>query len=154
TVNTRFNQDAFKLELGVDKLLSESENGQLIGGLNAHYVHGKTDTKSPHGDGEIKTDGYGLGATITWYKPDGWYADGQARFTWYDSDLRSKLAHRSLIRGNDGFGYAASVESGKRITLNESRSFTPQAQLVYSNVDFDSFTDTFGARVSRSRGES
>lgn len=111
-------------------------------------------TKSPHGNGEIKTDGYGLGATLTWYKPNGWYADGQARFTWYDSDLRSKLAHRSLVRGNDGFGYAASVESGKRIALNESRSLTPQAQLVYSNVDFDSFTDTFGARVSRSRGES
>src|SRR5690606_25742179 len=61
---------------------------------------------------------------------------------------------RSLIRGNDGFGSAASVASGKRITLNEYRSFTPEAHLVYSNVDFDSFTDTFGARVSRSRGES
>lgn len=154
TSNTSFNQDVFKLELGVDKLLSESENGKLIAGLNAHYVHGRTDTRSPHGNGEIRTDGYGLGATLTWYKPDGWYMDGQARVTWYDSDLRSKLAHRSLVRSNDGFGYAASVESGKRIALNESLSIMPQAQLTYSNINFDSFIDTFGARVSRRNGHS
>jgi len=31
---------------------------------------------------------------------------------------------------------------------------TPQAQLVYSNVDFDSFRDVFDASVSLDRGES
>lgn len=55
---------------------------------------------------------------------------------------------------DNGFGYALSLESGKRISLSENWSVTPQAQLVYSNVDFDSFRDVFGAEVKSDRGDS
>lgn len=154
TSDTRYDQDIFRLQVGVDRMMKESENGKLIGGLAVHYVHGKTNTKSVHGDGEINTDGYGIGGTLTWYNKNGFYLDGQARLTWYDSDLNSKLAHRSLAKGNDSFGYASSIEGGKRIALDSAWSITPQAQLAYSNVDFDTFTDTFGTRVSNGHGES
>lgn len=154
TSDTSYDQNIFRLQVGVDRQLNESSNGKLIGGLTAHYVHGQTDSKSAHGDGEIDTDGYGVGGTLTWYGKNGFYLDGQARFTWYDSDLNSKLARKSLVKDNDGFGYASSIEGGKRIALDSNWSLTPQAQLVYSNVDFDAFTDAFGARVSRANGES
>lgn len=36
-----------------------------------------------------------------------------------------------------------SVETGKRFALNPSWTLTPQAQLVYSAVDFDSFDKAF-----------
>lgn len=61
---------------------------------------------------------------------------------------------RSLANDNDGFGYSLSLETGKRIALDGNWSVTPQAQLAYSNVDFDSVTDPFGARVSMDRSES
>ncbi|PVY61424.1 outer membrane autotransporter protein [Pusillimonas noertemannii] len=154
TSNTAYDQDIFKIQIGVDRLLNESENGKLIGGLGVHYAHGKTDVKSAHGNGEINTKGYGVGGTLTWYNHNGFYLDNQARLTWYDSDLNSRLASRSLAQGNDGFGYALSVEGGKRIALDSAWSITPQAQLAYSNVDFDTFTDPFGARVGNGRGES
>ncbi|WP_235943026.1 autotransporter family protein [Ochrobactrum soli] len=154
TSDTDFNQNVFKMQAGVDGLLTETENGTLIGGVFVQYVHGKTKVNSVFGDGEISTDGYGFGGTLTWYGNEGFYIDGQAQVTWYNSDLNSILARRGLTDGNDGIGYALSIETGKRIALDPEWSVTPQAQLVYSSVDFDDFTDTFGAPVSLDKGDS
>ncbi|MGU3401528.1 autotransporter outer membrane beta-barrel domain-containing protein [Brucellaceae bacterium D45D] len=154
TSSTDYDQNILKLQAGLDGLLLENEGGKLIGGVTVHYAHGKTETQSVHGDGEIATDGYGFGGTLTWYGENGFYLDGQAQVTWYDSDLSSTLANTTLADGNDGFGYALSVEGGKRIAIDQAWSLTPQAQLVYSSVDFDDFTDTFGSRISLDRGDS
>lgn len=154
TSATDYDQNVFKLQAGIDGLLAETENGKLIGGVTIHYAHGKTDINSVYGDGEIRTDGYGFGGTLTWYGENGFYLDGQGQVTWYTSDLNSLLANTNLTDGNDGFGYTLSLEGGKRIAIDPAWSLTPQAQLVYSNVDFDAFTDVFGSRVSIDRGES
>ncbi|MGU3401271.1 autotransporter outer membrane beta-barrel domain-containing protein [Brucellaceae bacterium D45D] len=154
TSSTDYDQNILKLQAGLDGLLVENEGGKLIGGVTVHYAHGKTKTNSVHGDGEISTDGYGFGGTLTWYGENGFYLDGQAQLTWYRSDLNSTLANTTLVDGNDGFGYALSVEGGKRIAIDQAWSLTPQAQLVYSSVDFDDFTDTFGSQVSLDRGDS
>ncbi len=154
TSRTDYNFNTFRMQAGLDGLFVENENGKLIGGVTVHYVHGKAKTRSVYGDGEISTDGYGLGGTLTWYGESGFYVDGQAQATWYKSDLNSMLANLALTDGNDGFGYALSLESGKRVMLNEQWSVTPQAQLVYSNVDFDSFNDVFDATVDLNRGDS
>nr|WP_312196596.1 autotransporter outer membrane beta-barrel domain-containing protein [Brucella anthropi] len=154
TSGTDYDQNIFKLQAGIDGLLTETERGKLIGGVTIHYAHGKTDIDSVYGDGEIRTDGYGFGGTLTWYGENGFYLDGQGQVTWYTSDLNSLLANTNLTDGNDGFGYTLSLEGGKRIAIDPAWSLTPQAQLVYSNVDFDAFTDFFGSRVSIDRGES
>ncbi len=90
----------------------------------------------------------GTGAPTT----DGIKAQGQV--TWYDSDLYSDTLRQRLADGSDGFGYALSLEAGKRIALNENWILTPQAQLTWSTVDFDSFIDPYGARVSLDKGDS
>lgn len=154
TSDTDFNQNVFKMQAGVDGLLTETENGTIIGGVFTQYAHGKSKTYSIYGDGEISTDGYGVGGTLTWYGNEGFYVDGQAQVTWYNSDLSSVLARRGLVDGNDGIGYALSIESGKRFAIDPEWSVTPQAQLVYSSIDFDDFTDTFGASVSLDKGDS
>ncbi|NKC49829.1 autotransporter outer membrane beta-barrel domain-containing protein [Ochrobactrum anthropi ATCC 49188] len=154
TSSTEYDQNIFKLQAGLDGMLAEIESGKLIGGVTVHYAHGKTKTKSVHGDGEISTDGYGFGGTLTWYGENGFYLDGQAQLTWYRSDLNSTLANSTLVDGNDGFGYALSIEGGKRIAIDQAWSLTPQAQLFYSSVDFDDFADTFGSQVSLDRGDS
>ncbi|TCQ72439.1 outer membrane autotransporter protein [Ochrobactrum sp. BH3] len=149
-----YNQNILKMQAGIDGMLTETENGQLIGGLTVHYAHGKTKTNSAHGDGDISTEGYGLGGTLTWYGENGFYLDGQGQVTWYRSDLHSTTANTGLTDNNHGFGYALSLEGGQRFAINDAWSVTPQAQLTYSNVDFDAFTDAFGADVSLDRGES
>nr|WP_235964104.1 autotransporter outer membrane beta-barrel domain-containing protein [Brucella pseudintermedia] len=154
TSDTDYRYNMFRLQAGLDGMLAENESGKLIGSVMLHYVRGKAKTNSIYGDGEISTDGYGLGGALTWYADNGFYVDGQAQATWYDSDLDSTLAGLGLADGNNGFGYSLSLESGKRVAIDQNWSVTPQAQLVYSNVDFDSFRDVFDASVSLDRGES
>ncbi|PRD40363.1 autotransporter outer membrane beta-barrel domain-containing protein, partial [Phyllobacterium phragmitis] len=111
TSATQYDIDTVKLQAGLDGQLYESEAGSLIGGLTVHYGHAKADVGAVHGSGSITVDGYGFGGTLTWYGESGLYLDGQAQVSWYDSDLGSHTAHRTLADGNDAFGYALSLEA-------------------------------------------
>uniref|UniRef100_UPI00333E3DBB autotransporter family protein n=1 Tax=Castellaniella defragrans TaxID=75697 RepID=UPI00333E3DBB len=154
TSHTDFGQNTFRIQAGVDGRLAENSDGTLIGGAFFQYVQGRTWAYSRYGDGEISTEGYGIGGTLTWYGRDGFYADGQVQVTKYRSDLDATTIQRGQTHGNDGMGYALSAEVGRRLPLGPSVSITPQAQLVYSRVDFDDFRDVFGARVRMDKGDS
>jgi outer membrane autotransporter protein len=154
TTSADFDIDAYKIEAGVDGQFYESDAGQLIGGITVHYGHASTAVSSVYGDGDIDTDGYGFGGTLIWYGENGVYVDGRASATWYDSDLNSSLTRRSLADGITGFGYALSLEAGKRIKLDPNWALTPQVQLNYGSVDIDSFTDAFDTNVSPDRVDS
>ena len=145
TTISEYDFDIFKMQAGLDAPLHEDEAGVLVGGLTVHYGHASSDVSSFYGNGDIKTDGYGFGGTVTWYGKDGLYVDAQGQLTWYDSDLNSDDLGQ-LANGNNGFGYTLSVEGGQRIELSNSLALTPQAQLVYSSVNFDDFTQTIDGR--------
>ncbi|NEH53984.1 autotransporter outer membrane beta-barrel domain-containing protein, partial [Rhizobium leguminosarum] len=66
----------------------------------------------------------------------------------------STTAATSLASGIDGFGYALGLEMGQEIALGANWSITPQVQLVHSAVDYNDFTDAFGAPVSLLDGDS
>lgn len=154
TTQARLEIDRWKMQFGVDLPLAEAVvGGQLVGGLTAHYVEASTDVDSPFGRGDIDTKGYGLGANLTWMTTGGAYVDAQAQASWFDSDL-SSTALGERTNGADGEGFAASIEAGKAIAAGGAFSLTPQAQLTYAKVDFDGFTDSFGAKVSADQGDS
>ncbi|MBZ9993143.1 autotransporter outer membrane beta-barrel domain-containing protein [Mesorhizobium sp. BH1-1-4] len=154
TTGTDYDVTTWRLQAGVDGLLHENEAGVLIGGITAHYGTASADISSIYGVGSIAATGYGVGGTLTWYGNSGFYVDTQAQATWYDSDIRSATLGTTLADGNNGFGYALSIESGQKIALSSKWSLTPQAQLAYSDVRFDTFTDKFGTRVSPGSGDS
>lgn len=154
TSDTDYSQNILKMQAGIDGLLNEAERGTLIGGVFVQYAHGKTKVKSFFGDGDISTNGYGFGGTLTWYGNEGFYIDTQAQATWYKSNLSSTLANANIGDGNKGFGYALSAETGKRFALSPEWSITPQAQLVYSHVKFDDFIGYKDAAVSLDKGDS
>ncbi|WP_292638027.1 autotransporter outer membrane beta-barrel domain-containing protein, partial [Mesorhizobium sp.] len=153
TTGTDYDADIWKLQTGVDGALLEGEAGALIGGLSIHYGTASADVASLFGTGSIDATGYGLGGTLTWYGNSGLYVDAQGQLTWYDSDLRSDTLSRTLTKGNNGFGYALSIETGQKIDLGARWSLTPQAQLSYSSVRFDDFADPYGAAVSLRDGD-
>ena len=146
--------DSWKMQLGADFALRQSDDGSaLIGGLNGYYGKASADVASLFGNGRIRTDGYGLGATLTWYSTDGFYADAQAQLSWFSTDLRSDILGK-LVDNNDGQGQAFSLELGKRIAVGGQLSLTPQLQTSYTHVAFDGFTDPYGAQVSLDKGSS
>ncbi|CAM5771049.1 hypothetical protein LMIY3S_03377 [Labrys miyagiensis] len=99
--------------------------------------------------GKITTDGYGLGLNTTWLGNNGFYADAIGQFTWYQSNLSNKA-------GGDSQGWSSvlSLEVGKRFDLGSGWAVVPQAQLAWTHVDFQSFNDIYGSRVSLGDGDS
>lgn len=138
-----YDLDFGRLNVGLDlPVYQDREGSRLVAGINGNATTAKAKISSSLGDGDIDTTGYGLGATLTWFDRTGFYADFQAKYNWYDSDISSKvLATRSQVNGNDGKGYALGLELGQIIDLAPNWSLTPQAQVMYSKVKFDSFTD-------------
>nr|WP_281408365.1 autotransporter outer membrane beta-barrel domain-containing protein [Mesorhizobium sp. B2-4-4] len=148
TTVSDYDVTTWRLESGVDGLLYEDATGILLGGVSFHYGTASSDISSIYGAGSIDATGYGFGGTLTWYGDNGFYTDAQAQVTWYDSELKSATLGSELANGNNGFGYALSIEAGQKFALQGKWTLTPQAQLSYSSVRFDGFTDPFDAAVS------
>lgn len=148
TTRANYDADIWQLQVGADGQLYSGDLGDLIGGFSVRYGTISADVSSSSGGGSINSTGYGVGGSMTWHGKTGFYLDAQANATWYDSDLSSSTAGTSLISGNDGFGYAFGLEAGQQMALDTNWSVTPQAQLTYSAIDYDDFTDAFGSTVS------
>src|SRR5690606_16661466 len=71
TSGSEYDLSIWRMRTGVDGLVSETENGMVIAGLNAFYGQGSSDITSMSGAGKISTDAYGFGATVTWYDNKG-----------------------------------------------------------------------------------
>lgn len=148
------NVNSWKMQLGADRVLTGTDKGErLVAGITAYYGEANSHVRSIFGNGSLKTDGYGVSATLSWYGLQGLYIDGQAQFSWYETDLNSAILGK-LARNNDGNGEAFSVEIGKRSSIGNKLSVTPQMQMVYSNVRFDRFIDPAGAIVAADKGDS
>ena len=146
--------NSWSAEIGADRVLTESAKGStLTASISGRYGKASAQVRSLFGNGSIKANGYGGRAALTWQDKAGFYADAQAQFSWYDSNLNSSVLGK-LVRGNDGRGQAYSLEVGKRVGLGSGISVTPQIQTVYSKVRFDRFTDPAGADVSLGKADS
>jgi fibronectin-binding autotransporter adhesin len=154
TTNAKLETDRWKVQFGVDQaLVDDLAGGRLVGGLTAHYGEASTSVGSPFGGGSLEAKALGLGATLTWADAQGAYVDAQAQASWFETDLRSSILG-DRAEDADGSGYAFSVEAGKTMAAAQTFSLTPQVQLTYSKVDFDSFVDPLGAKVAADEGES
>jgi len=148
TTGANYDVDIWQLQGGADGELYSGDAGDLVVGFSARYGTISADVSSAFGDGSISSTGFGLDGSMTWYGKSGLYLDAQASATRYDSDLSSSALGTGRISGNDGFGYAFGLEAGQQIALGANWSVTPQAQLTYSRIDYNDFTDPFGGAVS------
>ncbi|CBJ79363.1 putative Outer membrane autotransporter [Xenorhabdus bovienii str. Jollieti] len=143
-----------RAQIGMDKRFYENNQGSVTGGGFLQYSKIDADVGSPHGDGNIRANGYTFGATSTWYGKNKFYVDGLAQMTYFDNDLHSKTAGRALGNSKSALGYALGLEAGQEIGLNQKWSMTPQAQLVYSSINMNGFHDPFGAKIRFDRSQS
>ncbi|KAA0971939.1 autotransporter outer membrane beta-barrel domain-containing protein [Aureimonas fodinaquatilis] len=144
-----YTNDVFQFKAGIDLPVHETSTGLLVGGINAQLDRASTDVTSDYGNGSISTNGLGFGGTLTWYGAGGQYVDGQARVAWYESDLESDELGL-IASGNHGLGYAFSLEAGRRLEMRSGLALTPQVQLTYSAIEFDSFNQIVNGRSAAS----
>lgn len=89
TTGAGLDMDHVKVQAGFDTELLDNGSGALLGGMAVHYITGGADIKANSGQGRIKTDGLGISASLTWLDESGFYIDGQAQLSRYQSDLDS-----------------------------------------------------------------
>lgn len=144
--------DTWTFAAGIDNQLYVNDAGRFIGGV--WFEYGRIDARisSDERNGKIKANGYGAGASLTWYGDNGLYVDGLGKLDWYKNDIDSdKSDGISIVNGAKGFGYALSIETGKRFDINDYWSLTPQVQLSWSSLDMDDFRNIFGSTDSFER---
>ncbi len=142
----QINQLSYRID--TDGQLYDGDKGVIYFGLSGRYGTAESHIASEFGHGSIDTTAWSLQGTITWYGNDGYYIDAQAQASLYRNDLFSKTTNNGFASGVHGTGYAMSLEGGKQFDLNETWSLTPQAQLAWSSVGLNDFTDIYQSRVS------
>lgn len=147
-----YDSTLFLAQIGLERPIFADAGGSLVAGLTAQYSTNSADVTSSFGDGRNATESLGIGASLTWRGTEGGYADLQAQFASFSTDLDA--IGYSLVEDNAGSGFAVSLEVGHEVQLDEAWSITPQAQLSYASVSFDSFTDAFGSEISLESGDS
>ena len=150
TIASKYRQNYWLVQAGLDSQLRETESGRLIGSGWVHYIDAKSRSYSRYGDGDINTQAYGFGGALTWYGDNGFYVDAQTQVSWYKTDLYSDLTRKNHVSDHNNTGYGFGIEVGKRIQYNDFWSLTPQAQLTYSDLNLKDYTDFYDARVHHS----
>ncbi|MCD1636303.1 autotransporter outer membrane beta-barrel domain-containing protein [Martelella mediterranea] len=152
TLNASYNADIYRLRMGVDAQFGETESGFAVGGLVFQYANATADVSSRVGGGDVVTQLFGMGATMTWYGNNGFYVDGQAFGNVINNDIT--IAGTPTLNMQQSYGYSLSAETGYRIDVAPGWAMTPQAQLTWGSVNFDDFTGVYNEDVSLVNGDS
>ena len=147
TAGTSYEQAAFGLQAGYDLAPIVGAGGEWVLGVTGQYGQVNTDVSNAFGTGRIESDGYGLGATATWYGNSGTYVDLQGQLNWIDSDF-STAGGTTMRDGLSSTAHTLSVEIGHRYAMSATSTLIPQAQLTWGNLDGSSFTDAQGNAVA------
>ncbi|MXO64801.1 autotransporter outer membrane beta-barrel domain-containing protein [Altericroceibacterium endophyticum] len=145
-----YDQDFWRLRTGVEAPLTLSDSGALFVGTQVNYGVARTNVTSVYGNGRIMTNVLGFGLGMTWYGNSGFYADIQGRYNHYSSDVRNGLGRMANNVKSDG--YAGGLELGYVLAQGNSWKITPQAQLTYGTVDYNSFSDGTSATAALADG--
>ena len=144
-VGATYDFNRFETELGVEFGFSQQQN--MTGWVALRHVNGSADVAAATGGGRIDAQGFGGSAGISWNNAVGYYASGSVSLTRYDTDLRGD-GRGSLKDGAGATVRSIGVEAGRRFSLADHLSVTPQAWLTHSDVSMDDFQDAVGSRVS------
>lgn len=143
-----WNQSRGEMEVGLGIPMPVG-GGAGVFGASIHAVQSNADAGSGRTDESVSLDatGFGAGISFAWFGGDGLYADAQGRFTAWDMDMDS--AALGVSESTNAISWGASLEVGDRFAIGETSAVTPRVQVVYSDTNFDSFTDAAGIEFSQ-----
>lgn len=126
--------------------LGEISDGEMFGRVEFGTTHSTSDVSTRLASAGISADSYDATIGALWVADSQLYIDGQFRYGHFDGDL--SLNGQKMV-GFDGNGYEVSVEVGKSFALLNDVTLTPQAQLMYSDIEGQIETGRIGAKVDR-----
>ncbi|OIS91059.1 autotransporter outer membrane beta-barrel domain-containing protein [Brucella cytisi] len=158
-----FDQTTGGFQIGGDYSVSDAVvvGDKLTFGVFGEYAHSNFDVSGRTAEGSIASKG--LGGYVTWQqkaptneKPGtGAYVDAVIKHDWLDFDVRAKsVSGFDMENGYNGRALSASIETGYGFDLGNNVVLQPQAQLTWSKVDADSFTDPYGITIRDQQAES
>lgn len=134
---------------------------KLTFGLFGEYAHSNFDVNGRSARGSISSKGIGGYATWQQNAPTetkagtGAYVDAVVKRDWLDFGVSAKsVSGFDLNSGYKGRATTASIETGYGFDLGNNVVLQPQAQLTYSKVKANSFTDGYGIALHSQQAES
>ncbi len=140
-----FKQNVRGIEIGADKAIDVPTGKLYLGGM----VGTSTSTQSygDGGSGEINSQLFGLYAT--WMDERGYYLDSVLKYNRMDNEVKTLANTGNRIKGSyRTTGYAADVEVGKQIRLEDNWFVEPQLELTYTHLSDARYTSSNGLRVA------
>ena len=160
TTGADYDWNTWRFDAGMEGVLRKGADGsRWLAGVSVHYgaasadISGRPAFGSGTDKGDLDMRGFGMGASTTWRRASGFYLDGQATVSRYNIDFAS--ARRGLLREDvDAHVFGLGLEVGRQMELWDGLLLTPHAQLAWSRIDLDSFTDALGSRVALAEDDS
>ncbi|WP_433761343.1 autotransporter outer membrane beta-barrel domain-containing protein [Brucella anthropi] len=158
-----FDMTTAGVQIGADYSKSDVfvAGDKLTIGMFGEYANSSFDVRGRTADGSISSKG--LGGYVTWQqkaptdrKPGtGAYVDAVVKQDWLEFGVNAKsVSGFDLQNGYKGKATTASIETGYGFDLGNDVVLQPQAQLTWSKVKADSFTDSYGIAVHGQEAES
>lgn len=158
-----FDMTTAGVQIGADYSKSDVfvAGDKLTIGIFGEYANSSFDVRGRTADGSISSKG--LGGYVTWQqkaptdrKPGtGAYVDAVVKQDWLEFGVNAKsVSGFDLQNGYKGKATTASIETGYGFDLGNNVVLQPQAQLTWSKVKADSFTDSYGIAVHGQEAES
>jgi outer membrane autotransporter protein len=139
-----------RIEVGYEAPPRIYDGGEFVGTAMVFYGDGTLVGGSSEGNVVIDSEALGLGVGMTWYEDTGVYVDAQFQAARVKSDFTvDGVAQGST---HDANSYAASLEIGKVIPLDEEFTITPELQYMLYAVDFDDLVTEGGDEVGITDG--
>ena len=143
-----------RIHFGYDTPAMSLMGGDMIVGANIWHGNSASGVSSSIGTGDIDVKSQAAALTASWWSPEGLYVSGQTQYVRFLSDISADGL--SLVKDNEGVGMNTSAELGYRFAVplgGMDFEVAPQAQLVWSHVDFENFTGRQGELVSLEDGD-
>lgn len=136
-----------RLEAGFDTLIAQTAHGLITAGLNASIGQSTLSAfDSDSDEGEVGSDIFTLGATLTYSGKNGFYADGQLKHYWFDSTIDAPGG--TELADEAASAIVTGLEIGQSVAVTDAVTLVPQAQLTYTYLAMDGFTDSNNADVT------
>ncbi len=153
----KWRQNRGQVEVGYDFPIPAA--GPVVGGISIHAMHTTAEARKgrSYAASDIEAVGYGGALTLARFDSDGFYWEAQSRFSFWNVDV--DFTSRRISESLDARSWGVSFEIGREFETSlefDAGDFriTPRVQAVYTEVDFDDFTDGDGVAVVKGDSDS